>query len=393
MRPQRILDQLHRTLMRGVRSPTWLMLITLAIAVVGATTHVAALAEGASTASHAELRPVALAVVAARVELRTWPLIVEASGPVAAWEEASIGTLVGGLRVIALGANVGDVVKRGAVLVRFDTDSLASEEAGLRAEWAQAQAQAARADADAARAKQLEGGGAISDQDALQYRTQADTARAQMAVSAARLAGKRLQIKQAVIVAPDDGVVSARSVSVGAVSPAGQELYRLIRRQRLEWRGELTAAQIAQIRPGQIARLRLPDGSSAVAHMRQTAPGMNPQTRLGTAYADIDAGSTARPGMFASARIELPSAPARVVPATSVLVRDGRSVVALLDESSSVVSVRIRTVVTGRRLGSEVEIVDGLKESDRIVKEGASFLGDGDAVRLITPAATVDKKG
>jgi RND family efflux transporter MFP subunit len=393
MRPQQIHRQLRRTLRRCVRSPLWLTLVTVVIAVVGATTHVAAMAEGTSPAAKADARPVALAVVAARVELRTWPLIVEASGPVAAWEEASVGTLVGGLRVIALGANVGDVVKRGAVLVRFDTDSLVSEEAGLRAEWAQAQAQAARADADAARAELLKGGGAISDQDALQYRTQADMARAQVAVSTARLAGKRLQLKQAIILAPDDGVVSARSVSVGAVEPAGQELYRLIRRQRLEWRGELTAAQIAHIRPGQIVRLSLPDGSSAVAHVRQTAPGMNPQTRLGTAYADIDAGSLARPGMFASARIELPPVPARVVPTTSVLVRDGRSVVALLDESSSVVTVRIKTVVTGRRTGGEVEIVDGLRESDRIVKEGASFLGDGDAVRLVAPPAAVDKKG
>lgn len=392
MRPHQIHRQLQRTLMRCVRSPIWLTLAIVVIAVVGATTHVAAMTAGANPAAKGNSRPVTLAVVAARVELRTWPLTVEASGPVAAWEEASVGTLVGGLRVIALGASMGDVVKRGAVLVRFDTDSLVSEEAGLRAELAQAQAQAARADADAARAELLEGGGAISDQDALQYRTQADVARAQVAVSTARLAGKRLQLKQAVILAPDDGVVSARSVSVGAVEPAGQELYRLIRRQRLEWRGELTAAQIAQIRPGQIVRLGLPDSSSAIAHVRQTAPGMNPQTRLGTVYADIDAGSLARPGMFASARIELPAAPARVVPATSVLVRDGRSVVALLDESSSIVTVRIKTVVTGRRTGGEVEIVDGLKESDRIVKEGVSFLGDGDAVRLIALSAAVDKK-
>ena len=120
---------------------------------------------------------------------------------------------------------------------------------------------------------------------------------------------------------------------------------------------------------------------------------MNAQTRLGTVYADIDASSQARAGMFASARIELAPSTARVVPSMSVLIRDGRSVVALLGDGAVTSKVTMRVVTIGRRMGNEVEITDGLNEHDRVVTQGASFLGDGDLVRLVEPSGKPTTKG
>ena len=71
-----------------------------------------------------------------------------------------------------------------------------------------------------------------------------------VAAAEARLASKRLQLTYATVVAPDAGVVSARTATLGAVASVGQELFRLIRGNRLEWRAEVTASELARIRPG-----------------------------------------------------------------------------------------------------------------------------------------------
>lgn len=185
---------------------------------------------------------------------------------------------------------------RGAVLARFDTEGLQAEEAELEAGLAQATTEAARAKADFARTRLLRGGGGLSEQDALQYQTRSEATAASVDASAARLAGKRWQLKEAVLRAPDSGVISSRSASTGQVSTPGQEMFRLIRLQRLEWRGELSAASLAEVRAGPTVSLSLPDGSTASARIRQLAPAMNPSTRLGTVYADIATASHARAG-------------------------------------------------------------------------------------------------
>jgi multidrug efflux pump subunit AcrA (membrane-fusion protein) len=75
------------------------------------------------------------------------------------------------------------------------------------------------------------------------------------------------------------------------------------------------------------------------------------------------------------------------VPAQSVVVRDGRNYVLKLMDESATPRVSRLEVVTGRRQGDDVEIVRGLSEKDRIVAQGAGFLGDNDVVRVAPGAA------
>ncbi|MDB5740492.1 MAG: efflux transporter periplasmic adaptor subunit [Alphaproteobacteria bacterium] len=184
------------------------------------------------------------------------------------------------------------------------------------------------------------------------------------------------------MVAPDDGVISARTATLGAVVSVGQELFRLIRQNRLEWRGELTASQIVQIATGQRITLALPDGTSAVATVRQTAPSLDGQSRLGLVYADIENGSHARAGMFATGQVILREAPALTVPAESVVIRDGRSYLLKLGDDSAAPNVSLQPVTVGRRQGGAVEILQGIGPNDAVVVQGAGFLNDGDIVRL-----------
>lgn len=203
----------------------------------------------------------ALTVTEATARRASWPMTVEASGAIAAWQEASIGTQIGGYQLIDVRVNVGDRVRKGQVLARLDPALLKAEEAQLRASYDEAEA-------NRQRALGLQASGGVSDQDVLQYVTQARTA-------AAVLAAKRLQLRYTSVVAPDDGVISARTATLGAVAPAGQEFFRLIRQGRLEWRGELTAPQLVRVRPGQQITLDLPDGARATGRVRQAAPAVD----------------------------------------------------------------------------------------------------------------------
>ncbi|MCD9004971.1 efflux RND transporter periplasmic adaptor subunit [Luteimonas sp. XNQY3] len=311
-----------------------------------------------------------------------WARTIEASGVVAPWQEAIIGAQTSGLSIARLEVAVGDVVQRGQLLARFDTATLRAEAAQLVAALTQAQGVAAQADANRTRALQLQDSGGISEQEVQRYVTEAITAKAQVAAAQAQLAAKRLQLRQADVVAPDDGVISDRTATLGAVANNGQELFRLVRQGRLEWRGEFTATQIASIAIGQDVTLQLAEGRSAKARVRQIAPLLDTRSRLGLVYADIEPGSLARGGMYIDGRIALAPSAARVVPASSVVVRDGHSIVFRLESAGKESRVQAQSVTVGRRQGTEVEILDALAAGERIVAQGAGLLADGDTVRV-----------
>jgi len=314
-----------------------------------------------------QARP-ALTVTLATPKREIWPDTITASGVIAPWQEASIGTLIGSYQLIEVRVNVGDQVRAGQVLARLNPALLLAEEAQLRA-------RAEQADANHKRALALQASGAISGQELLAAETEAKTA-------AALLAAKRLELRYTWVRAPDDGVITARTATLGAVMPAGQELFRMIRQNRLEWRGELTASQLARVALGQRIALQLPDGSGASAIVRQTAPALDAQSRLAIVYADLAPGGTARAGMYVTGEIAVGEASALTVPAECVVVRDGRSHVAVAG-SGPTPKVTLRTVTPGRRRGDAIEIRSGLVGRERLVRRGAAFLAEGDVVRIV----------
>jgi RND family efflux transporter MFP subunit len=295
-------------------------------------------------------------------------MTLEASGAIAAWQEASIGAQVGGYRLVEVLVNVGDEVAKGQVLARFDPALLQADGARLKASNEQAKA-------NEDRMLRLQKSGAVSDRDVLDIVTQEKT-------TTALLESNRLQLRYTEVRASDDGAISSRTATLGAVVPLGQELFRLIRQNRLEWRGELTAAQLAHVEAGQRVELTLPGGGEAIATVRQTAPSLDPQTRLGIVYADIASGSRARAGMYVDGRVVIGRSEALVVPTESVTIRDGRSYVLKLMDASPTSRVSLRPVTVGHRRGNELQIVGGVVHDDRLVAAGGGFLNDGDLVRV-----------
>jgi RND family efflux transporter MFP subunit len=179
-----------------------------------------------------------------------WLLVLLANGNVVAWQEVVIGAEIANYRITEVRVQVGDVVKKGQVLARISSDTVASELAEAKASVAELEASAAEAKSNAERAKELKEKGFYSSQLNSQYQTAEHTALARLAAARARLLAAGLRMDKTDVLAPDDGVISARSATVGSLTQPGQELFRLIRGGRLEWRAEVPSSELAGSRPG-----------------------------------------------------------------------------------------------------------------------------------------------
>ena len=362
--------------------------------VLAATTLLLAVSGGTALLVHAQdnKAPAAAAPRPALTVTVTTPLratvatAVAANGNIAAWQEAIVGAEANGMRLADVLVNVGDVVRKGQTLARFDSAMAHADLAQSRATVAEAEAHLAEAAANAQRARDLQPSGALSAQQVAQLLTAERTAQARLEAVKAAQQVQQLRLQQAEVLAPDSGVISARSATVGAVVPAGSELFRLIRQGRLEWRGEVAAAELAQIRRGQKVRV---DGAGApvTGTVRQVAPTVDAATRNALVYVDLpDTGGRLKAGMFARGEFATGSSTALTLPQSAVLLRDGFSYVFTVGADGRVAQGK---VATGRRSGDRVEILQGLEEKARVVASGGGFLADGDTVRVVEAATVV----
>jgi RND family efflux transporter MFP subunit len=337
--------------------------------------------------SSAQVKP-ALSVTVIAPLPAEWPQLLPANGTVAAWQEAVIGPEIANFRLTEVLVNVGDSVKKGQLLARIYGDTVAAELAQARAAAVEAEAMLAEAKANADRARRLQSSGAMSAQQINQLLTAEQTAAARLNAAKARIEADGLRLAQTRVLAPDDGIISARTATVGSLAQPGQELFRLIRGGRLEWRAEVTAAELAKITPGTPASLITPNGERVRGRVRTVAPTVDPQTRNGIVYVDLPALASAggvRAGMFARGEFELGRAPALTLPQSAVLLREGFAYVFRVEPDSRVAQTKVSV---GRRSGDRIEIVEGIGPDARVVAGGVGFLGDGDTVRVVDmPAA------
>lgn len=334
------------------------------------------------SAKPAAARP-ALTVGLTSPQTMDWPQVLPANGNVVAWQEAVIGPEIANYRITEIRVQVGDVVKKGQVLARIANDTVASELAEARAAVAELEASAGEAKANAERARELREKGFYSSQLNTQYQTALHTAQARLAAGQARLQSAQLKLDKTGVLAPDDGVISARTAAVGSLTQSGQELFRLIRGGRLEWRAEVPSADLARVKPGAAAVLTAPGGETVTGVVRAVAPSIDPQTRNGLVYVDLPASPAIRAGMFARGEFELGRAPALTLPQTAIVLREGFATLFRLEGEDRVAQTK---VTLGRRKGDRVEIVSGLQPGMRVVESGAGFLADGDAVKIAPDA-------
>jgi HlyD family secretion protein len=314
---------------------------------------------------------------------------INANGSLHAWQEASVGAEANGWRLAEVRVNVGDAVRRGQVLATFASEMPQADLAQSKAAVAEAEAMLAEASANAQRARDLQQSGALSAQQIQQMLTAERTAQARLEAVRAQTQVQQLRLRQTQVLAPDDGVISARSATVGAVVPAGQELFRLIRQGRLEWRAEVAAAELSQVQVGQTVRLTPTGGAAIDGKVRMVAPTVDPATRNGLVFVDLPrtaAAAGAKAGMFARGEFDVGQSNAMTLPQSAVLLRDGFSYVFQVGADSKVTQTK---VAVGRRVGERIEVKSGIEPRSRIVAQGGAFLGDGDLVRVVDAAPAV----
>jgi HlyD family secretion protein len=381
--------------------PLTLGLIAALVITAGAFGLYASRSSAADATKPAAAAPVvsqkpALTVSITQAHSGVLPIKLSANGSVLAWQEASVGAETNGLRVQELHASVGDSVKRGQLLATFAADSVQADVALARAAAAEAAANAAEATANADRARAVQGTGALSAQQVNQYLTAELTAKARVESAKAQLDSQQLRLRHTRVLAPDSGIISARSATLGSVVGNGTELFRLIRQGRLEWRAEVTSVELGRIAAGTGVVVTSPSGAQYKGKVRMVSPTVDAATRNGLVYVDLLGPVTAgkatpgalKPGMFARGEFELGSSGALTVVQTAVVVRDGFSYVYRVGPDNRVAQLKVQT---GRLLGDQVEILGGLKPEDRLVASGAGFLSDSDLVRVVDAAPAAAK--
>jgi RND family efflux transporter MFP subunit len=307
-----------------------------------------------------------------------------ATGSVYAWQEAVIGPEVGGYRVAAVNVDVGDKVKRGQELVRLSDELLVADVNSKRAAKLQAEAQLVTASSDRRRGDLVKDSGALSSSEVEKLHNEELAAQARVQQATADLESSAVKLRYARVLAPDDGVITARTVVVGQIAQAGSEMLRLLRNGRVEWRAEIPEGRMREVHVGQTVRVMMADGSELLGRVRTVAPTVQSGTRTGLVYVDLPKPEGARPGMFARGEIEVSRGTAATLPLASVVVRDGYSYVFVVTGDQR---VERRRVETGSVRDGRVEIVAGLRGGERVVERGAGFLQDGDRITVVNEMA------
>ncbi len=280
--------------------------------------------------SHAEqpAAPVAAAVSRPALTVRTttlredkWARSLAANGSILPWQEAVISAQVQGLRIAEVKVSIGDHVRQGDVLVTLDNFARASGDESERS-------------------------------------------------------------TQARIVAPDSGVISVANANVGSLSQPGVELFRLIRKGRLEWRADLTADELMLLRKGMKAEVIVGEGRVFKGTVRAISPSVNAQTRYGYALVTLAGNDGIIAGAFARGIFNISGGKKMLqsLPQSAVMQRGSKTYVLHVDPDNK---VNEHAVIIGQRFGDRIEIKQGLKSNEPVVESGGAFLTAGDVVQVV----------
>ena len=327
----------------------------------------------------AEVKP-ALTVSVVKPSLKMFSKNISANGSVAPWQEAIIGAEVNGLMLSQVNVNTGDYVKKGQVLAQFSSSTIQADIAQSQASLAEAKASAIEAASNASRARSIQDTGALSTQQIEQYTTLEATSKARVAAAAATLQSQQIRLKQTKVISPDDGVISGRVATVGAVVSAGQELFKLIRQGKLEWRAELVSSEIGKINNGMPVNISLPDGSTLLGKVRNISPMVDTQTRNAIVFVELPPNSPAKAGMFARGSFDVGQLEVITLPASAVIMKDGFAYVMQVATDNRVKQIKVQV---GKHVEQTVEILDFENtQNSNFVASGGAFLADGDTVLI-----------
>jgi RND family efflux transporter MFP subunit len=316
-------------------------------------------------------------------------------GNIEAWYQAPIYAQVTGY-VSHWYKDYGAEVKAGDVLATIETPALDAQFAASKANLAVMQARYKLAEITARRWSALSGTQAVAQQDVDVKAADAAALKAQVAAAQQDVARYQALIVFKQLVAPFDGVVTARNTNVGAyVNAAGGDptlrspatsLFTVADIHRMRIFVSVPQEYANILKPGLTATLTRPEAPDKPIQARflTTGNAVVPSTRTIVTELTVDnANHELWPGTYVNVRFTFPGEPnLLVVPEQALLFRAQGMQVALLDEHDR---VHLQNVVLGHNLDTEVQVVAGLKATDKIVGNPSAGLLDGQQVKPVQP--------
>ena len=323
---------------------------------------------------------------------------LSADGTINAKDVANVSAKVNGVAIERILVEEGQRVKAGQILAVFDTDAMEQQVLQAEADVAEAEATLANATADAARVLPLIDIDAISKQEADRYRTAKLQAQASLQASKARLSTQHLSVNNANVVAPVNGVISEKMAEVGMVA-GGDPLFTIIKGGILEWRADIDPKLIGEVNVGTPVQVSLPGGDSVMGEVSRIAPTADNNRQI-TIYASLAANAKVRAGMYQTGEFLLGSSSAQTVPNSAIVSNDGYDYVMLVTNISTkdgknghnIGRIKQQRVTLGERFGDSIMLTEPLPAESRLVKQGGSFLNNGDLVRVVDGLSQTGKQ-
>lgn len=313
--------------------------------------------------------------------------VLNLPGRLEAYSRASISARVGGY-LKSWKYDIGASVKAGQLLAEIDTPELDQQLLQARAALKTAQANASLAETTARRWQAMLASDSVSHQEVDERVS--DLAAKQADVAAAKANVERLIATKGFqrLVAPFDGVVTARTTDVGQLINAGsggtgQELFAVSDVSRLRVYVQVPQSFSPQVRAGTSASLTVPEYQQEKFTAKVIASADAVNAASGTTLVQLlvdNPGRRLMPGAFANVQFKLPvQANALRLPSSALMFDDHGLRVATMAEGGKVL---FKTVTIARDFGDSVEIGSGLLPTDKVIDTPPDGLIDGDPVQV-----------
>lgn len=270
-------------------------------------------------------------------------------------------------RVVRVPVSQGQQVRKGQLLVEFDTTN-------PMAQYHQAKAALDDADKDFGRMKALLEQGAVSEQMFEKTRMGLEVARANFEAASSVVR----------ITAPIDGVVTSLNVREGEVVPAGKVVCTVARLNKAKVVVAASESEILGVTKGAQATISASDGETVTGFVSSISSSADPITR--TFRVEITAGNdsrTLKPGSFSTVTVRTGyKKDALLVPPRAVLDWQGKRVVFVAAQDST---AQLRAITVGIVNQESMEVLSGLAENDLIIIEGHERLKGGEKLNILKP--------
>lgn len=307
-------------------------------------------------------------------------------GEIEAWYSAPLYARVSGY-VKMWYRDIGAKVKAGDLLAEIDTPDLDQQYEQAKGELARAQANEALAELTAKRWEAMRASQAVSQQTADEKVGDFEAKKADVAAAKANVA--RLEALEGFkkIIAPFDGVVTARKVDVGALvnsTPSNApDLFDVSDVHELRVYVKVPQAFAARLHAGMTAQIKVPQYPDRTfdATLATTSEAISQKSRslLVELHYDNKDGLL-QPGSFVEVHFDLPSDENTLrLPASALIFRKNRPEVATVGIGDKIM---LKPITISRDLGTEIEVQSGLAPSDHVVRSPWDSIADGDSVRI-----------